>query len=79
MVNPDDVVNLYYGKNVYDDVGSRTHEAFIYNAAMGRLDVYGFDLWNLNQCPCAYNQPGLDICVDGYYRYGALHATAALS
>ena len=45
--------------------GSRAHEAFIYNAAKGRLDVYAFDLWNLNQCQCAYPQKGLDMCSNG--------------
>jgi hypothetical protein len=55
----------YYGANVYDITGSSSHEAFIYNAARGRLDMYTFDLWNMNQCQCAYPQKGLDMCVDG--------------
>ncbi len=42
-----------------------SHEAFIYNVAMGRLDMYTFDLWNMNQCQCAYPQKGLDMCADG--------------
>jgi hypothetical protein len=46
-------------------VGSQSHEAFIYNVAMGRLDMYTFDIWNLNQCQCAYPQKGLDMCADG--------------
>ena len=46
-------------------VGSLSHESFIYNAAMGRLDMYSFDLWNLNQCQCAYPQKGLDMCSNG--------------
>ncbi len=29
----------------YDRTGSKAHEAFIHNVAMGRLDVYTFDLW----------------------------------
>jgi hypothetical protein len=45
--------------------GSSSHEGFITNAAMGRLDMYAFDLWNLNQCQCAYPQQGLDMCTDG--------------
>ncbi len=40
------------GSNVYDFTGSQAHEAFIYNVAHGRLDAYGFDLWNMNECRC---------------------------
>jgi hypothetical protein len=68
FISPGSAPHLYYGKNVFDDVGSIAHEAFIYNVAMGRLDVYTYDIWNLNQCQCAYPQPGLDVCVDGFYR-----------
>jgi hypothetical protein len=50
---------------VYDITGASSHEAFIYNAARGRLDLYTFDIWNMNQCQCAYPQKGLDMCVDG--------------
>jgi hypothetical protein len=63
------IVDTYYGKNVYDQPGSKAHEAFIYNVARGRLDTYTFDLWNLNQCQCAYGQPGLSMCKNGYYRW----------
>jgi hypothetical protein len=66
---PSSVPDLYYGPAaVYDMVGSAAHEAFIYNVAMGRLDVYTFDIWNLHQCQCAYPQKGLEKCEQGYYR-----------
>ena len=68
-LNASEIVDTYYGKNVYDQPGSKAHEAFIYNVARGRLDVYTFDVWNINQCQCAYPQKGLDICVEGYYRW----------
>ena len=50
---------------MYDITGASSHEAFIYNAARGRLDLYTFDIWNMNQCQCAYPQKGLDMCVGG--------------
>ena len=52
FVNASHIPRLYYGKTIYDDAGSVAHEAFVYNVAMGRLDTYTFDLWNLNQCQC---------------------------
>ena len=61
--------SVYYGKTIFDMAGSMAHESFIYNAARGRLDVYTFDLWNLNQCQCAYPQPGMDMCKQGFYRW----------
>ena len=53
-------------------MGSQSHEAFIYNVAMGRLDMYTFDIWNLNQCQCAYPQKGLDMCADGEFKLAQL-------
>ncbi len=38
------------GKNVYDYVGGMSHESAIYNIAMGRLDAYTYDLFNMNEC-----------------------------
>ncbi|MDR3740274.1 MAG: hypothetical protein P4L40_14765 [Terracidiphilus sp.] len=49
-VPPSSAGAVYYGKNMYDSAGSQAHESFIYNAAHGRLDVYGYDIWNQNQC-----------------------------
>ena len=69
---PQRVVSLYYGNNLYDDVGSYSHEAFIHNAALGQLHVYSFDVWNMNQCQCVVPQPGLDKCTAGYYRYAVV-------
>jgi hypothetical protein len=45
------------------------HESFIYNAANGRLDVYAFDIWNMNECKCADPQPAMDFCHNGFYRW----------
>lgn len=60
----------YYGKNMYDTMGSWVHEAFIYNVANNRLDVYGFDLWDNNQCRCGLPQEALNYCNDhGFYRW----------
>jgi hypothetical protein len=53
----------------YDMTGSQAHEAFVYNVARGRLDVYTFDTWNLHQCQCGYPQRGLDYCKEGWYRW----------
>lgn len=60
----------YYGKNTYDTMGSQAHEAFVYNVAMGRLDVYTFDVWDLNECRCGRPQEALEYCDDlGFYRW----------
>ena len=59
----------YYGKTLADAVGSKAHEAFIYNAALGRLDVYTFDLWNMHQCQCSHPQEDLGMCLYGFYRW----------
>ena len=61
----------YYGKNVYNSVGSRSHEAFIWNVAAGRLDVYTFDLWDMHHCKCGLPQEGLGMCNtdNGFYRW----------
>ncbi len=49
---------------------SQEHESFIYNIAMNRLDVYTFDLWNMNECRCGKPQEALEYCDDlGYYRW----------
>ena len=45
----DRVTGIYYGATLHDTAGSQAHEAFVYNAARGRLDVYGFDIWNMHQ------------------------------
>lgn len=60
---------FYYGKNMFDSAGSRAHESFIYNAAAGRLDVYAYDVWNMNQCRCGKAQVALDMCSKGFYRW----------
>jgi hypothetical protein len=49
-----------------DKPGSRMHEAFIYNAAQGRLDVYAFDMWNMHQCQCGRVQTNMRYCTEGY-------------
>ncbi len=49
-----------------DKPGSRMHEAFIYNAAQGRLDVYAFDVWNMHQCQCGRVQTNMRYCTEGY-------------
>ncbi len=48
-----------------DKPGSRMHEAFIYNAAQGRLDVYAFDMWNMHQCQCGRVQTNMRYCTEG--------------
>ncbi|MDR3414460.1 MAG: hypothetical protein P4L87_26440, partial [Formivibrio sp.] len=60
---------FYYGKNMYDSAGSSAHEAFIYNVASNRLDVYGYGIWNQNECLCGKGQIGLYLCKDGFYRW----------
>ena len=61
---------VYYGANLGDYMGSKAHEAFVINAAIGRLDVYAFGLWNLNQCRCGLPQPQVGMCnAHGYYRW----------
>ena len=67
--NASDAASIYYGKNVYDTPGSQAHEAFVYNVAAGRLDVYAFDLWNMHHCRCGKPQPALDMCTNGFYRW----------
>ena len=52
-----------------DGPGSKAHEAFIYNSALGRLDVYTFDLWNMHQCQCPQPQEDMGICLFGFYRW----------
>jgi hypothetical protein len=52
-----------------DGPGSKAHEAFMYNAALGRLDVYAFDLWNMHQCQCPQPQEDMGICLFGFYRW----------
>jgi hypothetical protein len=62
----------YYGRNLYDLMGSQAHEAFVYNIAMNRLDVYTFDVWNFNQCRCSRPQEGLEYSDEnGYYLWNA--------
>ena len=56
-------------KNVFDRVGITAHEAFIFNAARGRLDVYNFDVWNMHQCQCVDPQPHLKFCTAGFPRW----------
>jgi hypothetical protein len=63
---------LYYGgMNLYEGQGTTSHQSFVYNIAMNRLDMYTFDVWNLNQCRCAEPQQNYVYCnEDGYYRWG---------
>ena len=62
---------IYYGKNLWDTMGSPAHEGFIYNIANNRLDVYTFDVWNMNECRCPEPQEGYLYCdKEGYYRWG---------
>lgn len=60
---------LYYGGNLYDTMGSEAHQSFIYNIANNRMDMYGFDVWNMNQCQCGKPQEGLVYCIYGNYRW----------
>lgn len=60
---------LYFGNNIYEHMGSPAHEAFVYNIAHNRLDVYTFDVWNMNACRCAEPQENLLFCEEGYYRW----------
>jgi hypothetical protein len=64
-----DAMTDYYGKTLHDAVGSKAHEAFVYNVALGRLDVYAFDLWNMHQCQCSHPQDDLGMCLYGFYRW----------
>jgi hypothetical protein len=60
----------YYGLTIYEDMGAPEHEAFVYNVAMNKLQVYAFDIWNMNGCRCAEKQDGFDLCDErGYYRW----------
>jgi hypothetical protein len=77
FVNHSHALAHYYGSNHYDRAGSMSHEAFIYNAAVGRLDTYNFDVWNMHQCQCAVPQKGLQFCEAGYYRW-AINAISFL-
>ena len=54
---------------MYDRAGSLAHESFVFNAALGRLDMYNFDIWNMNQCQCKVPQPGMKLCARGFPRW----------
>ena len=57
-------------KNVYGRAGSLAHESFVFNIAVpGKLDMYNFDVWNLNQCQCKRPQPGMQYCRGGFPRW----------
>jgi hypothetical protein len=69
LASPRGASRIYYGKNLNDRAGSQAHEAFIVNAAAGRLHVYQFDVWDMHQCRCGLPQEGLNMCLSGFYRW----------
>jgi hypothetical protein len=69
FVDANETGHLYYGRNMYDTAGSQAHESFIYNVGRGRLDLYNFDLWNMNACRCGKPQERLNLCKEGFYRW----------
>ena len=48
----------YFWLNIGCYQGSRSKESFVYNVAMGRLDVYNFPVWNFHQCRCGPSGDG---------------------
>ena len=73
--HPPQPVGMYYGPGLHDGPGSQAHEAFIYNAARGRLDVYSFDLWNMHQVATTASLPDLTIVSFSEGRHGNRRVT----
>jgi len=69
FVEKKDTFETYFGKNLADQHGNQAHEAFIINAAAGRLDVYTFDAWNINECRAGWGQPDMGPVFRGFVRW----------
>lgn len=59
LFDEEDVVGMLWGSQADNFRASQAHEAFITNVAMGRLDVYTYDHWNMHECIGARPQAGI--------------------
>lgn len=59
LLSPEDALGLYWGFQLSTFRGSQAHDAFLTNVALGRLDVYTYDLWNMHECGGGLPQFGM--------------------